>query len=93
MGSHVEITLSEPANVVLQLQRCKRVRRKPCGKQHTLRPSVQQNGLKAGMNMLHFTGRLNGRKLRPGSYRLLALAVDGTGNRSAKEAANFRIVR
>jgi hypothetical protein len=93
VGSHVRITLDGPANVTLQVQRCKRVRRKPCGKQHTLQPSVQRKGLTAGMNMLHFSGRLDGAKLRPGSYRLLALAVDGAGNRSPKEAANFRIVR
>ena len=35
---------------------------------------------KAGTNSLHFSGRLHGRKLAKGSYRLQAIAHDAAGN-------------
>jgi hypothetical protein len=38
--------------------------------------SFSVNG-KAGANSLHFNGRLNGRKLRPGSYTLIATPSAG----------------
>jgi hypothetical protein len=34
----------------------------------------------AGANSLHFSGRLNGRKLAKGTYRLQAVASDAAGN-------------
>ena len=45
------------------------------------------------MNMLHLSGRLDGRKLRPGAYRLIATAIDAAKNRSVKEAVDFRIAK
>jgi hypothetical protein len=47
----------------------------------------------AGDTRFRFTGRLRGRKLRPGRYRLVAVATDATGHSSAPERVRFRIVR
>ncbi|HEX8206272.1 MAG TPA: PKD domain-containing protein, partial [Solirubrobacteraceae bacterium] len=46
----------------------------------------------AGANRFRFTGRLRGRKLRPGRYRLVATPRAGTVAGPARRAA-FRIVR
>jgi hypothetical protein len=47
----------------------------------------------AGSNSVRFSGRLRGRRLRPGRYRLVARATDAGGIRSATRRAAFRIVR
>ena len=46
----------------------------------------------AGRNSFRFTGRLAGRKLTPGSYRLVAVAKDAAGNASLPKRASFRVV-
>lgn len=45
----------------------------------------------AGANRLGYRGRLRGRTLRPGPYRLTAVAVDGAGGRSLARRTRFRI--
>ena len=47
----------------------------------------------AGFNQLRFSGRLRGRALAAGRYRLVAVAVDRRGLRSAARSVSFRIVR
>jgi hypothetical protein len=47
----------------------------------------------AGWNGLRFMGRLGGRSLALGDYRLLASARDAAGNSSTPARAAFRIVR
>jgi hypothetical protein len=44
-------------------------------------------------NHVKFTGRLRGRKLRPGRYRLVMVAVDSAANESPRKRLTFRIVR
>ena len=44
-----------------------------------LRGSLTDAG-KVGGNSLRFSGRLRGRRLKPGLYRLVALPVDAAGN-------------
>ncbi len=46
-----------------------------------------------GVNRLRFSGRIHGRALPPGGYRLLATAVDRAGRRSTTVTADFRIRR
>jgi hypothetical protein len=41
-------------------------------------------GFEAGKNRLSFAGKWNGKRLKPARYRLLAVATDAIGNRSAK---------
>jgi Ca2+-binding RTX toxin-like protein len=48
---------------------------------------------KAGARSLAFSGRVKGRTLRPGSYRLRVRATDAAGNRSAVRTVRFRVVR
>ena len=66
------------------------------GKKHTgyrpLRGSFSDAG-EVGGNRLRFSGRLRGRKLRPGLYRLIALPVDAAGNTGNAVFVRFRIVR
>mgnify|MGYP001135564564 CR=1 FL=1 len=45
----------------------------------------------AGTNSLRFMGRLRGRALKRGKYRLVAVAVDAAGNRSKPVRRSFRI--
>ena len=47
----------------------------------------------AGPNSFHFTGRLGGRALRPGRYRLRALATTAAGQAAQPVSTSFRIVR
>jgi hypothetical protein len=67
-------------------------RKKPrCTRYVTLKGSFTLIG-KKGANAFRFTGRLKGKKLRPGRYRLVATPIKG--KRSGKPVtAKFRIVR
>jgi CSLREA domain-containing protein len=47
----------------------------------------------AGANGVPFNGRLNGRKLKPGSYRLTASPTDPSGNHGAPASVSFKIVK
>jgi hypothetical protein len=47
----------------------------------------------AGANHFHFTGRVNGRSLRIGPYRLQAVARNASGQASPSRAINFQIIR
>ena len=57
-----------------------------------LSPSVPITA-SAGHVSRRFDGRLNGRKLKRGSYKLTIDAVDTAGNRAAPLAVRFKIVR
>jgi Ca2+-binding RTX toxin-like protein len=48
---------------------------------------------KAGARSLAFSGRVKGRTLKPGSYRLRVRATDAAGNRSAVRTVRFKVVR
>ena len=48
---------------------------------------------KSGRNSFTFRGRVGGKKLKPGSYRLNGSAKDAAGNSSAVRQKSFRIVR
>jgi Ca2+-binding RTX toxin-like protein len=47
---------------------------------------------KAGARSLAFSGRVKGRTLKPGSYRMLVRATDAAGNRSAARTVRFKVV-
>ncbi|MEA2426923.1 MAG: hypothetical protein QOF37_551 [Thermoleophilaceae bacterium] len=47
----------------------------------------------AGVNHFTFTGRIRGRKLKPGAYRLVAVATDAAGRHSAALRAKFIVVK
>ncbi len=66
-------------------------KRKRCTRVVTLKGSFSRTGV-AGTNSFHFTGRLRGRKLKPGRYRLVATPSAG-GKRGKPTSTGFRIVR
>ena len=106
-GATVRYTLSEAARVRLSVQRrttgrrvgrrCVKTTRRNrsrrrCTRFVRVRGSFTHAG-KARQNRFRFSGRVRGRALRRGRYRLVARAVDPAGNRSRVRRAGFRIVR
>ena len=106
VGTTVSYTLSDAATTTFTVQKAvkgKRVggkcvaakranRRKPsCTRYVSLRGSFARAG-QAGPNQLRFTGRLRGRKLAPGRYRLTASAKNANGS-SPSVQATFKVVR
>ena len=84
-GARVSFRLSERAKVRFMVQRA--------GHRHrTVRGSFVRRAAE-GLNRFAFTGRLRGRALRPGRYRLRAVATDQAGNASRVVRRRFRIVR
>jgi Glycine rich protein len=107
VGARVRYRLSEAASAKFTVQRAARGRKRGkkcvpltrrnrrarrCTRYRRLRGSFTHAG-KAGLNSFRFTGRLRGKKLRPGRYRLTMVATDSAGNRSRAKRARFRIVR
>jgi phosphatidylinositol-3-phosphatase len=106
-GTTISYVLSQPATVSFGLQRarkgrltrrgrCVRNRRsrrrlRPCRRWRRLKGGFQSQGI-TGPNSFRFNGRLRGRKLRPGRYRLVAVprGFAGTG---AKATRRFRVFR
>jgi DNA-binding beta-propeller fold protein YncE len=107
VGTKVSYSLSEPAAVSFKVERalpgrragkrCVKPRRsnrraKRCTRYVTQRGGFAHQGA-AGKNSFTFRGRLRGRKLAPGKYRLRAVAADSAANKSLAERSSFRIVR
>ena len=106
-GTRVAYTLSEPALVSFRVERALSGRRvggrcvrpsrtnrsaRRCTRYPTMRGSFSDRG-ERGSNRFTFRGRLAGHALRPGRYRLRAVATDRAGNRSLLKRTGFRIVR
>jgi hypothetical protein len=104
LGTRVRFRLSERAKTSFRVEvrtlgrrvggRCVRATRgnrsaRPCIRYVVLAGSFAATG-KAGANSLVFTGRLRGRALRAGRYRLVVTATDAAGNRSAPRRVAFR---
>jgi hypothetical protein len=53
--------------------------------------SFRDSDSATGANSLRFSGRLGGRKLAAGRYRLTAIAKDAAGNAGTAKTAKFRI--
>lgn len=54
--------------------------------------SIRQR-VTAGRNTINFSGRIAGRRLRPGRYRALLVITDSAGNVSRTETIRFRVLR
>jgi hypothetical protein len=105
-GTRVRYTLNETAHVRFRVARpapgrrarpgrcvasSRRNRKGPkCTRIALLAGGFSHAG-KSGVNTLRFTGRLAGRRLRPGAYRLLATPSSG-GRVGSTVAAGFRIL-
>jgi DNA-binding beta-propeller fold protein YncE len=106
VGANVSYTLSEPAAVRFRVRRalpgrriggrCAKSKRsnrraKRCTRYRTLRGGLTHSG-RSGQNSFAFSGRLSARKLRPGGYRLLAVATDSAANESRAKHSRFKII-
>jgi hypothetical protein len=105
-GARVSYTLTRPANVVFTVTR--RVPGRRAGKRCVApRPSnrrakrctrtrrfgsFREQGT-AGTNVVVFRGRINGRRLAPGRYQLVAVATDESGRASRPQTKSFRILK
>jgi hypothetical protein len=106
-GAKISYLLSEPATTTFTVQRVlkgRRVRgrcraatrrnkalsRRRCKRIKRVRGSFSHKG-NAGSNTIRFSGRVRGRRLKAGSYRLLAASVDGVGNKTGTKRTSFRI--
>ncbi|MEA2405842.1 MAG: hypothetical protein QOE08_2489 [Thermoleophilaceae bacterium] len=108
VGTRVSFTLTEAATVTFTVERksagrkvgklCvkptkKNRTRKRCTRFVKVKGSFTRAG-KAGKNSFKFRGRMGGTKLKPGSYRLVAVAKDAAGNKDkTPKRANFQIAR
>jgi phosphatidylinositol-3-phosphatase len=104
LGTTASFKVSQPSVVTFRVQqrvrgrvqaaRCTRSRRhrrgRSCIHWVTVRGSFDQQAV-TGENSFRFRGRLPGRRLRVGRYRLLATA-EGFGGRSRQTTRRFRIV-
>ncbi len=105
-GTKVGYTLSEAATTLFKVERatvgrlvggrCVRTTRANADRRHCTRWVLMRGRFtragQAGQNSFRFMGRLGGRTLPPGRYRLLARSTDLAGNRSGTRRARFRIL-
>jgi hypothetical protein len=106
VGTTVVYKLSERAAVTFAVQQRKsgkkkgkrcvagraKKKRRRCNRYVTVPGTFSQTGA-AGLNSFKFMGRLKGKALKPGNYRLVAVAADAAGNRSGPARKPFRIVK
>jgi len=109
VGTTIRFTLSERAAIRLAFARrhfgrrvgrscrpaTRTLRHRPlCTRYLPVYPSVRFARVRAGANRVRFEGRLSRtRTLRPGRYRLTAIAIDAAGNRSKPKRAVLTATR
>jgi hypothetical protein len=99
-GTNVSFRLSEVGQVRIVVERCaKRARRKGSRRRtgRCLRFKAMKGALTrpagAGSNSLRFNGRMRGKALKPGPYRLALTPTDTAGNRGATVRARLVVAR
>ena len=106
-GTTVSYTLSEAATTSFKVDRAvpgvKRGRRCVKPSRRTRRgkrcthfvavPGAFTHTDSVGVNRFHFTGRVGGRALKPGNYRLTATPRDAAGNTGRPVSSQFHIIR
>lgn len=106
VGARVRYTISARVNVRFSVERvtigrrvagrCRmlvrtNIRAPRCTRLIAVRGSFTHAG-KQGVNGLRFTGRLGGRKLRPGLYHLVAATTDAAGRAARPARVRFRLL-
>jgi hypothetical protein len=87
----ISFRLTEPARVVLGVQRCTKTnRRKRCTRWTLLNGRLGVDA-KQGANSAKLPSRIGGKKLRPGRYRLIGAAIDAARNSSTLARGEFRL--
>ncbi|MEX2253691.1 MAG: hypothetical protein WD649_06010 [Thermoleophilaceae bacterium] len=109
VGTRVRYRLSEDATVRFRIERARKAKgrivggrcvkrtranagRRKCTRYRTLKGKIVRRN-KAGVKRFRLSGRLLGKRLRRGRYRLVARATDKLGNKSKRARVRFRIVR
>lgn len=109
VGTRIRYDLSEDAKVKLAIEKARRAKgrlvggkcvkrtrlnrsRRKCTRFRTLRGRITDRG-ESGTNRLRFTGRLRGRRLGRGLYRLVLKATDSSNNVSKRKRVRFRVLR
>ena len=81
-GGNVLYAVDEPVSIVLDLRR-----------RATDAPSLMKVARGAGRGTVRFGSKIEGRRLRPGSFRLAVTAVDHAGNESRSVTLSLRVRR
>ena len=101
-GTLVRFTVSEEARLTFTVERRRTGRRvgsrcrtgvrrgRRCTLLSAVRGSFATNAA-SGAGSVRFSGRVGGRRLGRGTYRITAVAADAAGNRSAPVRASFRV--
>lgn len=106
-GSRLRFRLNEPSSVRIRIERqrpgrrsrgkCRRPSRRLRGARRCKRwvrvATLRRTNQPAGRRSLVFTGRIRRRALKPGRYRAVIKATDGTRKSSRVKRPRFRIVR
>lgn len=107
VGTNITYRLSEAARVTFTVERetsgrksgkrCgaktkKNAKKRKCTRWVKVRGSFTHSG-KPGKNTFTFRGRVGGKTLKPGSYRLTSQASDTARNKSPLKRKQFRIVK
>jgi PKD domain-containing protein len=102
-GSTIRYRISEPATLKLYVNRALAGRRrgKRCSTQRATgrrctvyrRAGALTRRAASELGGIAFSGRMARKPLRPGRYRITAVAIDANGNRSQRRYVSFRIVR
>jgi hypothetical protein len=84
-GTNVSFTLSEAASVRMTVERCaKRAgkrKRGRCVRWKSLKGALVKPGVQGATNKIRFNGRLRGKALKAGGYRLVLTPTDSASNR------------
>jgi hypothetical protein len=106
VGTRINFKLSEDAAVKFTVARKLKGHKKKTGKTTKCVSGARKHGKctlyksvngsfrfagKAGLNTFRFMGRVAGKSLKPGSYRLTAIATDTAGNKSKTLTKSFTI--
>jgi hypothetical protein len=87
-GTTIAFSVPQPAKVAITFERAQPGRRKYKRVRGVLRVTVP-----AGSQRVRFLGKVGGRKLRPGRYRVSAVATDAAGHSSASQHAAATVLR
>ncbi len=89
-GTKVTYRLSEPATIAFTIAQARPGSK---SKRYVLLAGSFKQDARAGLNTFRFTGRLRNATLKPGTYRLIAVARDPAGNLSAPVHCSFTLRR
>jgi len=105
-GTKFRVKLNEKAKIQVKIEqrlpgrkvgrKCKKptpgnAAKKKCSRFLVKGSRIKKNG-KAGWNAIAFNGKLKGKPLAPGGYRITAVATDSAKGRSAPKTAGFQVL-